>query len=70
MSPQSHGNQVIKEGEQTEEGREAAPWCKIVVGGAVLTKEYADMIGADYYGKDAMQTVYYAESLLNSGSAK
>lgn len=43
---------------------------KIVVGGAVLTKEYADMIGADYYGKDAMQTVYYAESLLNNGGAK
>ncbi|MCM1309154.1 MAG: homocysteine S-methyltransferase family protein [Butyrivibrio sp.] len=46
--------------------RASCPWCKIMVGGAVLTQEYADMIGADFYGKDAMQSVYYAESLLNS----
>lgn len=45
--------------------REKCPWCKIMVGGAVLTQEYADMIGADFYGKDAMQSVYYAESLFN-----
>ena len=45
--------------------RKDAPWCKIMVGGAVLTQEYADMIGADFYGKDAMQSVYYAEELLN-----
>lgn len=44
--------------------RKECPWCKIIVGGAVLTQEYADMIGADFYGKDAMQSVYYAESLL------
>jgi len=40
--------------------RERAPWCKVVVGGAVLTKEYADSIGADKYAKDAMETVRYA----------
>lgn len=34
---------------------------KILVGGAVLTQEYADMIGADFYGKDAMDSVRYAE---------
>lgn len=45
--------------------REKCPDCKIMVGGAVLTQEYADMIGADFYGKDAMQSVYYAESLFN-----
>ena len=45
--------------------RERAPWAKIVVGGAVLTKEYADAIGADTYAKDAMETVRYAE-LINS----
>lgn len=45
--------------------RERAPWAKIVVGGAVLTKEYADDIGADKYAKDAMETVRYAE-LINS----
>ncbi len=42
---------------------ESAPWCKVVVGGAVLTKEYADMIGADHYCKDAMEAVRFAESL-------
>lgn len=40
------------------------PTVKIMVGGAVLTQEYADMIGADFYGKDAMQSVYYAQKLL------
>lgn len=30
---------------------------KVLVGGAVLTKSYADMIGADYYAKDAMESV-------------
>lgn len=56
---------VVNMEETIRQVKAAAPWCKIVVGGAVLTQEYADMIGADYYGKDAMQTVYYAESLLN-----
>lgn len=37
-----------------------APWCKIVVGGAVLTEEYAAAIGADKYARDAMETVRYA----------
>lgn len=40
--------------------RTKAPWAKVVVGGAVLTQEYADSIGADYYAKDAMATVRYA----------
>ena len=43
--------------------REKAPWCKVAVGGAVLTQEYADQIGADRYCRDAMETVRYAESL-------
>lgn len=46
--------------------REKAPWCKTVVGGAVLTQEYADKIGADKYAKDAMETVRYAESVVSS----
>ena len=37
---------------------------KVVVGGAVLTQEYSDMIGADKYAKDAMEAVRYAESLI------
>ncbi len=45
--------------------RKDAPWCKIIVGGAVLTKEYADEIGADKYARDAMETVRYAESIVN-----
>lgn len=43
--------------------REKAPCCKVVVGGAVLNREYAEMIGADKYAKDAMETVRYAESI-------
>ena len=41
-----------------------APECRVMVGGAVLNQEYADMIGADFYGKDAMQSVYYAQKSL------
>ncbi len=37
---------------------------KIAVGGAVLTEEYAKMVGADKYCSEAMETVRYAESLL------
>ena len=44
--------------------RVSAPWAKIVVGGAVLNREYADRIGADKYAKDAMETVRYAENLF------
>ncbi len=46
--------------------RRECPRCHVVVGGAVLTQEYADMIGADKYAKDAMETVRYAESLINN----
>lgn len=42
-----------------------APWCKTVVGGAVLTQEYADKVGADKYAKDAMETVRYAEHVVS-----
>lgn len=44
--------------------RKNKPDCRVMVGGAVLNQEYADMIGADFYGKDAMQSVYYAQGLL------
>ena len=40
------------------------PSIKIMVGGAVLTKEYAEEIGADFYAEDAMESVRYAESNL------
>lgn len=38
--------------------------CKVMVGGAVLTQEYSDMIGADFYGKDALASVNYANKLF------
>lgn len=46
--------------------RERAPQCKVMVGGAVLNQDYADMIGADFYGKDAMQSVRYAQELFKN----
>ena len=48
--------------------RDAVPWCKIVVGGAVLNGEYAAQIGADKYAKDAMETVRYAETFLGDNT--
>lgn len=43
--------------------RQSVPDCKVIVGGAVLTQEYADAIGADKYAKDAMESVRYADSV-------
>ena len=43
--------------------KETAPSVKVVVGGAVLTEEYAQNMGADKYARDAMETVRYAQSL-------
>lgn len=42
------------------------PECKVMVGGAVLTQDYADRIGADFYSKDAMGTVRYAEKFFSA----
>ena len=42
---------------------EKMPACKVMVGGAVLTAEYAERIGADFYAKDAMEGVRYAETV-------
>ena len=46
--------------------RVKAPWCKVIVGGAVLNREYADAIGADKYAKDAMEAVRYAEEIMTA----
>ena len=43
--------------------RAEAPFCRVMVGGAVLTQEYADKIGADFYGKDALSGVRFAETV-------
>lgn len=37
---------------------------KVLVGGAVLTKSYAKMINADYYAKDAMESVRIAKAFF------
>lgn len=39
------------------------PECKTVVGGAVLTASYAEQINADFYAKDAKQTVDIATEI-------
>ncbi|MCL1959117.1 MAG: homocysteine S-methyltransferase family protein [Spirochaetes bacterium] len=44
--------------------KEKAPNCRVMVGGAVLTESYADKIGADFYAKDAISSVRYAEEIL------
>ena len=43
--------------------RSELPSAKVIVGGAVLNGDYARRIGADFYGKDAMSAVRYAESV-------
>ncbi len=42
-----------------------SPSTRTVVGGAVLTKSYAEAIGADKYACDAMETVRYAEEIFS-----
>jgi 5-methyltetrahydrofolate--homocysteine methyltransferase len=42
----------------------------VAVGGAVLTAEYAEKIGADFYAKDAMELVRLASRLLDGSPAR
>lgn len=44
--------------------KEKKPDTLTVVGGAVMTQEYADRIGADCYAKDAMETVRFADKVF------
>ena len=44
--------------------REVKPKCKVWVGGAVLTEDYAMEMGADYYAKDARASVEIAKEVL------
>ena len=59
---------VVSMEETIKQLREKAPGCRVMVGGAVLNQDYADMIGADFYGKDAMQSVHYAQKLFEGGN--
>lgn len=38
--------------------------CKFMVGGAVLNEEYREFVGADYYAKDAMESVKIAQEFF------
>ena len=49
---------------------ERAPFCRVMVGGAVLTEEYASAIGADGYAKDAMGAVRLCEQWIADESSK
>ena len=49
---------------------EKAPWCRVLVGGAVLTEEYARKIGADGYGRDAMAAVRLADSFSQEAAGR
>lgn len=56
---------TVKNMEETIKAlRHACPQTKIMVGGAVLNAEYAEMIGADFYGKDAREAVKIAERVF------
>lgn len=39
---------------------------KVMVGGAVLNKEYAEIIGADFFGTDGIESVKIAQEVFNS----
>lgn len=45
--------------------RKSGAECRIVVGGAVLTPEYAKKIGADFYARDAKDTVDIARRVYS-----
>ncbi|MBQ7025835.1 MAG: hypothetical protein IJN31_04445, partial [Peptococcaceae bacterium] len=44
--------------------REQCPQTKVIVGGAVITEEFAQESGADGFGRDAVQTVKLMDALL------
>ncbi|MDR3091474.1 MAG: homocysteine S-methyltransferase family protein [Clostridiales bacterium] len=47
--------------------KEKRPDCLVFVGGAVLTKDYAEKIGADFYARDAKASVDYAKKVFSDG---
>lgn len=58
---------VVNMEETIRQLHQQKPDCRIVVGGAVMTQDYSDKIGADCYGRDAMTTVRYADELAEKG---
>lgn len=62
---------TVKNMELTIEAlKKQCPDCKVMVGGAVLTESYAQMIGADFYAKDARESVHIANQLLTENNKK
>lgn len=55
---------VVNMEETIRQINQSAPYCKVMVGGAVLTQDYADSIGADFYGKDAVAAAKYARLIF------
>ncbi len=45
--------------------KQSCPDCKVMVGGAVLSKEYAEMAGADFYAKDALEAAKIAQKVFD-----
>ena len=56
---------VVSMEETIRQLREKKPDTQVVVGGAVMTQEYADRIGADCYAKDAMATVRFCDEVFD-----
>lgn len=61
---------VVNMEETIRQLHETLPDCRVMVGGAVLTSEYAEKIHADFYSKDAMGSVRYAQKLFSKVSDK
>ncbi|TKJ38420.1 homocysteine methyltransferase [candidate division LCP-89 bacterium B3_LCP] len=56
---------MVEMGRVVHDMREAGIPAKVIVGGAVVNKSFSDEIGADGYGKDAMEAVKIIDLLLN-----
>lgn len=55
---------VVSMEETVRQLNAAAPSCRVMVGGAVLTQKYAESIGANFYAKSAMDAVHYAAEVF------
>ena len=58
------GRVVVIRAETIRQLHEAYPDCKVMVGGAVLTPDYALRIGADYYARDAKRSADIAKEVF------
>lgn len=49
--------------------REKSPQTRVIIGGAVITEEFAEEVGADGFGRDAVQTVKIMDEFLKEGTS-